>query len=304
MLGVIDLFLKQIQYFMAVAACKHFTRAANQLFVSQSALSQQITKLENDLGIKLINREKHPIELTPAGQDFMRYAEKILNEVTNLRQQMHKYLPLEKRTIYLGMITGLGNIKIADILTSFNSQYPSINFTITNKLSKELCKLLQEGSLDLALFAAPYDIDRYDFDLYPLEDEEFVLITPANHPLAQKSTIHLAEAANEPFIFPTPDNVSYDIFSNECSKAGFSPKILSECNGPGRRLDLVKAGLGIALISISGLQYYHSTSIAVVRLEEPFYKQIILARTKTEKSSPSLLMLWDYIRQVKMGLPH
>lgn len=299
MLGVIDLLLKQIQYFLAVAACKHFTRAADQLFVSQSALSQQITKLENDLGIKLINRDKHPIELTLAGQDFMHYAKRILDEVTNLRQQMHKYLPLEKRTIRLGMITGLGNIKIADILTSFNTQYPSINFTITNELSKGLCKLLQEDSLDLALFAAPYDIDRYGFDFYPLEAEEFVLITPINHPLAEKSSIFLAEAANEAFIFPTPDNVSYDIFSNECTKAGFTPKIISECNGPGRRLDLVKAGLGIALISLSGLQYYHSTSIAVIRLTEPFYKQIVLARTKTEKASQSLLMLWDYIRQWK-----
>ncbi|EIW21008.1 MULTISPECIES: LysR family transcriptional regulator [Pelosinus] len=297
---MIYLLLKQIQYFLAVAECKHFTRAADQLFVSQSALSQQITKLENDLGMKLINRVKHPIQLTPAGQDFMLYAKKITHEVEQMHQNLQKHLSIEKRTIHLGVITGLGNINIASIFTAFNSEHPNIKFAVTNELSKELCKLLCEGNIDLALFAAPHDIDSYNFEVHPLEKEEFVLITPANHPFSQKETIKLSETANENFIFPTKKNVSYDIFFTECRKAGFTPKIVSECNGPGRRIDLVQAGLGIAFISLSGLQYYNnSASLSIVRLVDPFYKHIVLARTKQEKSSMSLLMFWQYIQQWK-----
>lgn len=292
--------LKQIQYFMAVAEYRHFTRAAERLFVSQSALSQQMTKLENDLGVKLINRDQHPVALTPAGQDFWEAARKILDDVQALEHRMQKHLPPERRTLRIGMITGLGNIKIADILTSFCDRYPEINFTITNKLSKELCQMLLTGDLDLALFAAPYGIETYDLEFFPLEDEEFVLIVPANHPLAARPRIDLADARDEKFIFPTSDNVSHDIFLSECEKAGFAPKIISECNGPGRRLDLVKSGLGIALISLSGLDYYNSQSIAAIRLRAPFYKRIVLARARKKRPLAAPQTLWTHILESKM----
>lgn len=291
--------LRQIQYLMTIAEYKHFTRAAERLFISQSALSQQITKLENGLGVKLINREQHPVELTPAGHDFVRCAERVQESVARLERSMRKHLPLEQRTIRLGMITGLGSLDIAGLLTAFSNQYPDINYTITNNLSKGLCKMLSDETIDLAILAAPYDIDDYHFELFPMQDEEFVLITPENHPFAEKNEIMLAEAKDERFIFPTPENVSYDIFTNECQKAGFSPKIISECNGPGRRLDLVKAGLGIALISQSGLDYYNSPGICCVRLHVPFYKRIVLARAKRKDISMIQTTLWQYIQQYK-----
>lgn len=289
--------LKQLQYFIAVAECRHFTRAADKLFVSQSALSQQITKLENDFGLKLINRNKHPIELTPAGTDFFIHATSIAQNIEQMQLQMQKYLPLERRTIHLGMITGLGNINIAGILRSFSEKYPDINFNITNKLSKELCRMLQEHKIDLGIFAAPYHIEEYPFEVLPLENEEFVLIVPRNHPLAKCATIHLADASQEKYIFPTVENVSYDIFITECKRAGFSPKIISECNSPGRRIDLVQGGLGISLISLSGLRYHNHPDVAVVRLKAPFYKQMVLARTKQEDASPVITALWNYIQQ-------
>lgn len=290
---------KQIQYFIAVAECRHFTRAADKLFVSQSALSQQITKLESDFSLKLINREKHPIELTPAGCEFLLQAQNITRHIEQMQQQMQKYLPLERRTINLGMITGLGNINIIDILSSFNEKYPDIKVNITNKLSKELCRMLQEGKIDLAIFAAPYHLSDYPFEVLPLENEEFVLIVPRNHPFAQHKTIDLAEAHQEKYIFPTAENVSHDVFINECKKAGFSPKIISECNSPGRRIDLVLGGLGISLISLSGLSYHNHADIAIIRLKQPFYKQMVLARTVQETNSPVITALWNYIRQSK-----
>lgn len=290
---------KQIQYFIAVAECRHFTRAADKLFVSQSALSQQITKLENDFGVKLINRETHPIELTPAGCELLFHAKAIMQTIDQMQQQMQKYLPLEKRTISLGMITGLGNINIIAILTSFNDKYPNIHVNIINKLSKELCRMLQENIIDLALFAAPYNLCEYPFEVLPLEKEEFVLIAPKDHPFANAKIIDLAETSREKYIFPTPENVSHDVFLSECRKAGFSPQIISHCNSPGRRLNLVQGGLGISLISLSGLKYHNHDGISILRLKQPFYKQMVLARLSQKETSPVTLALWDYIGQSK-----
>ena len=290
--------LKQLQYYCAVVECRHFTRAAEQLYVSQSALSQQINKLEAEFGLKLLDREQHPVEPTPAGRELYLLAKKLLQDVESMQKQMQKYLPLEKRTIHLGVITGLGNIDLAQILNAFNARYPDINFTIANHISKALCQLLAGRAIDLALLAAPYDIETQPFEILPLSREEFVLIVPKNHRLAGRKTVPLAETRDETYIFPTADNVSHDIFLTECKRAGFTPRILSKCNGPGRRVDLVRGGLGVSLISSSGLKYYGRTGLAALKLEVPFYKQLVLARRREEHTSPIVLAFWNHIREL------
>ena len=288
--------LKQIQYFMAIAECQHFTRAADRLFVSQSALSQQITKLENELGITLIDRISHPLRLTPAGRDFQVYAAKILDNISAMQLELQKYRSAEPDTIRIGMITGLGNIKIADILSSFNTKHKNISFSLTNKLSKELCRQLSEGTLDLALFAAPCDIDEYKFDVVSLEQDEFVCIASRNHPFAKKQALALKDAKTEQFIFPTQENVSHDLFLSECRKAGFTPKIASYCNEPGRRIDMVKTGLGISMIALSALKYYNTSDITTIHLLRPFYKNIVMARKKIPTDSSIEQKLWNHIK--------
>ena len=289
--------LKQIQYFMTVAKCRHFTRAAERLFVSQSALSQQVTKLEADLGVQLINRESHPIELTLAGEEFMHYASQVLNSLDTLEQQMQKYRPEHKHTLHLGMITGLGRLPLTDFLSAFNTSHENILFSLTNGLSKDLCHHLIEGKLDLAIFAAPCDVDSYGFDWISIQKEDFVAIVPAGHCLATKKQLDLADTVDEPFIFPTKDNVSHDLFLTACKAAGFSPKILIYCNEPGRRIELVKAGLGISMVSESGLRYYgYDDQLIVLPLSRPFYKHIIIARRKEPHTFPPLELFWAYMQ--------
>lgn len=290
--------LKQIQYFMAVADCRHFTKAAEQLFVSQSALSQQITKLESDLGVKLINRVSHPIALTTAGQDFARYAANVLDALDTLEKKMQAYQPLDNSTLRIGMITGLGRIPLAEILSNFNTVHNEIKLSLVNHLSKELCKLLNEDVLDLAIFAAPYDIDQYNFDILTLEHEPFVAILPENHPLANQDSFSLAEAANEKFIFPTAENVSYDLFTESCKECGFTPQIASTCNHSHRRIDLVRAGVGLSLISESSLSSYpHRDGIRILPLTAPIYKHIVIARQKKNVYASALESFWQYVQK-------
>ena len=134
--------LKQIQYFMAVAQTRHFTRASEQMYVSQSALSQQITKLENDMGVTLINRLSHPIELTKAGEEFAKYGADVLTAVENLQEHMQAWQSTGRSTLHIGMITGLGNLPLADILAKFNTEHSDIKLTLATQLSKALCEQL------------------------------------------------------------------------------------------------------------------------------------------------------------------
>ena len=294
--------LKQIQYFMAVAQTRHFTRASEQMYVSQSALSQQITKLENDMGVTLINRLSHPIELTKAGEEFAKYGADVLTAVENLQEHMQTWQSTGRSTLHIGMITGLGNLPLADILAKFNTEHSDIKLTLATQLSKALCEQLEDGTIDLAIIAAPRDIEKYNFNIIPLQQDPFVVILPAGHPMAKNKVFDLAKASKERFIFPTKPNVSLDVFMEECKAAGFEPNIASFANDPGRRIDMVEAGLGIALISKSGLSYYlKNQKIAALPLKKPFYKNIVVARKKGVQKFPALCAFWNYVQQFASG---
>ena len=273
--------LKQLQYFLTVAECKHFTLASSKLFITQSALSQQISKLEDSLGVKLLKRDKHPIELTEAGEAFLHYAQQIAADIQVMTKGMAKYTVQEKYAIRLGAIVGLGNIDINHVLNTCLVKYPSLRFSIVNTLSKALCKMLDDEEIDFAIVAAGNYLQNYNFESILLHDDEFVLIVPDKHPLAKKKVIALQATAKEPYIFSDTTNVSRDIFYANCKKAGFEPLIISECNHPGRRVDMVKSGLGIALISASSLKNFNCTGIAILHLKEPFYKKMVLVRKKS-----------------------
>ena len=290
--------LRQIQYFMAVAESHHFTKAAKQLFVSQSALSQQINKLEEDLGVKLLDRISHPITLTPAGEEFYRCAQKIISDINHLELQMQHYARDNQGTLHVGVITGLGKLPLTDIFSKFNTEIsPQMQFSLTNCLSKKLCHMLGNHEIDIAIMAVPDELSTTDFELLSLQHEPFMVILPPAHPMANQAQINLKDLQTENFIFPTAENVSYDLFMAACQKAGFTPNIVTYCNTPGQRIDLVQSGLGISLISESGLTYFnHHADVVSRTLTEPFYKHIAMVRRREEKHPPLVDKFWEYIR--------
>lgn len=290
--------LRQIQYFMAVAESHHFTKAAKQLFVSQSALSQQINKLEEDLGVKLLDRISHPITLTPAGEEFYRCAQKIISDINHLELQMQHYARDNQGTLHVGVITGLGKLPLTDIFSKFNTEIsPQMQFSLTNCLSKKLCHMLGNHEIDIAIMAVPDELSTTDFELLSLQHEPFMVILPPAHPMANQAQINLKDLQTENFIFPTAENVSYDVFMAACQKAGFTPNIVTYCNTPGQRIDLVQSGLGISLISESGFTYFnHHADVVSRTLTEPFYKHIAMVRRREEKHPPLVDKFWEYIR--------
>ncbi len=290
--------LRQIQYFMAVAESHHFTKAAKQLFVSQSALSQQINKLEDDLGVKLLDRISHPITLTAAGEEFYRCAKKILSDINHLELQMQHYARDNQGTLHIGVITGLGKLPLTDILSKFNTEIsPQMQFSLTNCLSKKLCHMLGNHEIDIAIMAVSDDFPTNDFEILSLQHEPFLAILPAAHTLSNNTQISLQELETENFIFPTAENVSYDVFMAACLKTGFTPNIVTYCNNPGQRIDLVQSGLGVSLISESGFAYFNNhANVVTLSLTEPFYKHIAMVRRREEKQPPLVDKFWEYIR--------
>ena len=289
--------IRQLQYFLAVAETRHFTQASEALYVSQSSLSQQIGKLESDLGVKLIRRGVHPIELTSAGKDFQIYARQIVEDINQLERRMQKYRADSEKILRIGVITGLGQLPFTEILSKFNTEYGDVRYSLTNRLSKALCDMLSNGEIDLALIAMPSELDTNKFEILHLQEDPFVAILPQHHACAREKVLQLKDLQNESFIFPTPDNVSYDIFMKECRTAGFLPRVIMQCNTAGRRFDLVKSELGISIISESAFVYFHkSDHVTAIPIKPEFSKSIVMIRRIDLDRDVLIDRFWNYVR--------
>jgi DNA-binding transcriptional LysR family regulator len=150
--------LRHLRYFVAVAELKNFTRAAERSFVAQSALSQQIGRLERELGTLLFARTTHAVELTPAGAVLLPHARRILSDVDLAGAEMRAYLGLEKGHLRLGLIqTSASAIDIVGPIGTFHDAHPEIEVSITNQPSADMLAALDHGLLDVAVVGASPD---------------------------------------------------------------------------------------------------------------------------------------------------
>ena len=194
--------LNQLEYFVALAHIKNFTKAAKSLNVSQPALSRSIGRLEKDLNVKLFARDSRKVALTQYGQTFLSYAERILLELETARQDIMNMAEPDSGVINLSFMHSLGAYLVPDLVKEFRKLYPKIQFSLNQNHSFLLSKQLFKGESDLCLCSAP--INMSDIAWVPLLTEKLYIIVPTTHPLAQKDIINMEEIASEPFITLKP----------------------------------------------------------------------------------------------------
>ena len=144
--------IRHLRYFIAVAELRNFTKAAEASFVAQSALSQQISRLEHELGAPLFVRGKRGAELTPAGELLLPHARRIVADEAWARAEMRSYLGLEKGRLTIGMIqTSASGVDVAGSVAEFSQRYPGIELHIVDQTTAEMVEGVRRGPLDLAV---------------------------------------------------------------------------------------------------------------------------------------------------------
>lgn len=143
--------LRQMKYFAAVVECNSFTEAAEQMYISQSAISQQIQSLEKELGVKLIQRENRTFSLTPAGEYFYRQTMGILENVENLRRETIRLGQDNELRLRIGYLRCYSGQELHQAVAKFSELYPEVSIDIVNGTHEELYDLLRYGGVDLVL---------------------------------------------------------------------------------------------------------------------------------------------------------
>lgn len=280
--------LHQLRYVVIVAKHQNFTRAAEELCLSQPSLSQQITKLEEELGVKLFERNTRSVTITSAGRTFIEQAQQVLQKIEEIKHSMQEHTGLLKGQFSIGAIPVVGKLKIATLITAFQKRHPRLDIHISEGGSLVLFEQLCLANIDAAILTPPINQDTSMVDFYPLIQDELVLIVSSDHPLAVKSVVALAETAQENFIFPNSTTGAYGIVLQACHAAGFEPRQACECSQVDTVMNLVSDGVGIACFSSRVAHAYADAGITVVKLINPPDKSIFLATLKRNAKSPAI----------------
>lgn len=278
--------LHQLEYVLAVAKYNSFTRAAEEIRTSQSSLSQQIGKLETELGVTLFIRTTRSVELTPLGAEFINHAQNVVSRVGEARQNFLDYVSLKKGSLSLGTIPIFGHYNLPNLITSFQKNFPGISLKITEEMDEELLEMLQFSKIDAAFVqrANPNPHFRY----YPLVVDRMVVVTSPRHPLANRKSIHLSELKNEDFIVPRSTSGHYYDFHNACVAVGFTPKVILNCSVVKTMLGFVREDLGITVLSSHVAASDQDPGVRIITLTPTIDRKVVLAVKNSADLSPAL----------------
>jgi len=287
--------LHQLEYVLAVAKNHNFTRAAEEIKISQSSLSQQICKLESELGISLFARTTRSVQLTPAGEEFVTHANRIISEIVKARRCIHEYVSIEKGTLTLGVIEILGYSYLPHMLVDFQKNHPKIKMLLTEKRSEELLQLLHSSKIDAAI--CQLNNPNPNIEFYPWMADKMVLVTSHLHPLAKRKSIDLKELQNEKFIMTPPTSRHYKKFHISCMAAGFEPNIIMDCSITKNIMGFVREGLGITVLSSHIVEMEQDPSLRIISLTPTINTKTGLAIRNNEDLPPTLKVFLRFATQ-------
>ncbi|WP_337778481.1 LysR family transcriptional regulator, partial [Mitsuokella jalaludinii] len=236
--------LTQLKYFQAMAKCRHFTQAAEEMAVSQSALSRSIQKLEQELGVTLFERHGRTSDLTEAGQKFLFHVDRVIRELALAEQEIE----LDNGgagVVHLSFLHSLGDTFLPLILRQFHERYPHIDVKLNQQSSSMLAEQLTSGETDICLCSTMNEPDTAWMYLW---SEEMFLVVPEDHPLAQKSRVSLREVGDEPFVALKPEYTLRQQVNQFLDLAESHPQIVFEGDEVHTLVSFVAAHLGVSVL--------------------------------------------------------
>jgi LysR family transcriptional activator of glutamate synthase operon len=294
--------LRQFEYLDAVVRHGGFVRAAQEVFVTQSALSQQITRLEGELGLALLSRGPKGVEPTPAGLEFLEHARAILGEVAEARAAIAEHL-VGARGVVRVAATVYDSPALSQALIAFHRQHPQVQLALHHGGGAQVLDQLAAGTADLAVLAVSENGPKIPAHVRvrTLSEQRLWLVASADDALARpdrprgETPPGLDDLRGRPVIMPERGTALRELLVRAFSAAGFSPLPFFETSDPHTIQDLVAAGLGLSIVP-SGWLADDGPPVVRIPLELPAYRIAVLAIS--EPRVPARDLLGEYLARV------
>lgn len=281
---------RQLEYVQAVARHLHFTRAAEQLRIAQPALSQQIAKLERQLGVTLFERNRHRVALTPAGAVLADHADRVLADLVAVDEQMRSWSTGTRGLVRLGTARGLVG-RLARVLAAFADRYPDVHLELRELDTAAMVAELVAGHLDVATLAAPTADPRVT--ARPLGGEPLVLIVAPDDPLADRDPVLVRDLDGRPFVLFGPGSAIRDLILATFAAVDAAPQARYLSREYATARTLVSAGLAAAVVPRS-VAAEEGPPVAVRRLDPQPSWNPVLAWSARRRPTPALAAFLDF----------
>lgn len=292
--------IKQFKYLCAVADYGHFRRAAEACHVTQSTLSAAIQELESQLGVKIFERNKKSVLITPLGEKILLQARKILGEVEDLITLAQAHEEALSGELRLGVIPTVGPFLLPSILADVRQRYDKLKLYLKEELSAQLVQQLQQGQLDLIILALPYPLP--DMETVSLFEDEFLLCLPPGHPLEKLQQVRQQQLRGESLLLLEEGHCLRDHALEACKLDIANTDVVYQGTSLHTLVQMVANGLGITLlpaISVAAdvlgdtqLQTRHFSNEHVSR-------EIGMAWRKSDSRRDDYLLLAELIKRRK-----
>jgi len=236
----------QLRYVCAIAETGSFSRAAERCQVAQPSLSQQVLKLEEDLGAKLFDRLGRSIRLTEAGRAFLPHARSILNQMESARSCVAEKCADVRGGVAVGVIPTIAPYLMPRYTAAFAKKYPEAKLRIVEVTTPVLIESLRNLSIDLAILALP--LRHKDLELFPLRTEPLFAVLPKDHPRADVKSLAIKDLRGESFVMLRDGHCFRDLSIAACTHARVAPRIAFESDQFSSLFGMVAAGVGVSLV--------------------------------------------------------
>jgi LysR family transcriptional regulator, hydrogen peroxide-inducible genes activator len=236
----------QLRYVCAIAEAGSFSRAAERCQVAQPSLSQQVLKLEEDLGAKLFDRLGRSVRLTEAGRAFLPHARSILSHMETARSSVADKCADVRGSVAVGVIPTIAPYLMPRYTKAFAKKYPEAKLRIVEETTPILVESLRDLSIDVAILALP--LRHKDLEVFPLRTEPLFAVLPKDDPRAEAKSLALKDFRGESFVMLRDGHCFRDLSIDACAHARVTPRIAFESDQFSSIFAMVAAGLGISLV--------------------------------------------------------
>jgi LysR family hydrogen peroxide-inducible transcriptional activator len=295
--------LRDLRYLVALAEHRHFGRAAAASFVSQPTLSTQIKKLEDELGVALVERTPRKVLLTEVGREIVQRAREVLNEVEQIKAIARRTLDPESGTVRLGIFPTLGPYLLPHVVPRIRERFPRLELLLIEEKTEVVLRQLREGRLDAGVLALPIHDDQLHAEF--LFEEPFLLAVPEHHELAKRKRLKLGDLANQSLLLLEDGHCLRDQALEVCQLAGASEKTGFRATSLETLRQMVAANVGVTLLPALAVQppVAHSGNVHLLQFRgEAPSRRIAMIWRKSSAMAAFLKKLAATLRELPHGL--
>lgn len=279
--------------FTVIARLGSFSRAAEELCISQSALSKHILALERELDVQLFHRNSRNVSLSPAGTQILPLAIQVYELKNKILVAAAKQSSRQKSILTVASIPVMAQYNITGLLAKFQQTFPQVTLEVLECEQQELSGLLESGKSELAF--SRKELEPVAFDYLEICRDHLVAVVSRQHPLASRAQIQLSDLKEEPLLFLDQQTGFHQLYGTLCLEADFVPHVTYTGHRPENIVEMAAQNMGVALLMRRHTDYIANPEVVCLDIAPMVESTVCLVRKKGHKLSALAQRFWNFV---------